>query len=121
MSTRIKLSPVPELEQKQQQKVANQSRKVDNQSRKVAGKSDNYNLKELLTPETATTKSKREYTEAKARANKKWNDANKDRYDRIQLVFPKGKKDEVRAAAKSHKMSLNAYILQAVETALKGE
>ena len=39
-------------------------------------------------------------SEAKKKANKKWNDENmKDRYDRIQIVVPKGQKGIIQAAA----------------------
>ena len=36
-------------------------------------------------------------------------------YDRINLVIPKGKKEEWAAAAKRASLSLNAYIQEAVE------
>lgn len=40
-------------------------------------------------------------SEAKKKANKKWNDANmKERYDRIQIVVPKGKKETIQNALK---------------------
>lgn len=55
-------------------------------------------------------------SEARKRANKKWNDANmKNRYDRIQLLAPKGRKDEIQSAASSAGQSLSGYILQAVD------
>ena len=39
-------------------------------------------------------------TEAKKRANKKWNDANlKEKYDRIQVVVPKGEKERIQMVA----------------------
>ena len=54
-------------------------------------------------------------SEAQRRAVKKWNDAHmKERYDRIQLVAPKGEPDSIKAAAKNAGLSLNAYILGAV-------
>ena len=41
-------------------------------------------------------------SEAKKKANKKWNDENmKDRYDRIQIVVPKGQKGIIQAAAEA--------------------
>lgn len=50
-------------------------------------------------------------SEAKKRANKKWNDANmKERYDRVQLVLPKGRKAELQAAAERHGQSVNGLI-----------
>ena len=63
-------------------------------------------------------------SEAKKRANKKWNDANlKERYDRIQLVTPKGKKEIYRAYAEEQGKSLNALIIELLEKdmQLKGE
>ena len=50
-------------------------------------------------------------TEARKRANKKWNDANMAaRYDRIQLVVPKGQKQAIRAHARGKGYdSLSAY------------
>lgn len=54
-------------------------------------------------------------SEAKKRANKKWNDANlKEKYDRINLVVPKGKKDII-AGYVPKGMSLNAFINQAID------
>lgn len=42
-------------------------------------------------------------SEARKRANKKWNDAHmKERYDRVQLVLPKGKKEDLQAIAERH-------------------
>ena len=50
-------------------------------------------------------------SEAKRRANKKWNDANlKERYDRIQLVIPKGRKQALEAFAKAKGESVNGLI-----------
>ena len=49
-------------------------------------------------------------SEAKKRANKKWNDANlKERYDRIQLVVPKGKKEIIQNALRDGE-SVNGFI-----------
>lgn len=54
-------------------------------------------------------------SEAKKRANKKWNDANmKERYDRVQLVLPKGEKERVQAAALASGESVNGYIGKAI-------
>lgn len=59
-------------------------------------------------------------SEAKKKANKKWNDANlKDRYDRIQLVVPRGQKDIIQEHAKKHGVSLSAYILTSVNEAME--
>lgn len=55
-------------------------------------------------------------SESRKRANKKWNDANiKDRYDRIQLVVPKGKKELIKSVASSNGESINAFINRAID------
>lgn len=57
-----------------------------------------------------------ERTEAQRRATKKWNDANmKEKYDRIQLVTPKGRKEVIQAQAEAVNQSLNAFVLAAVD------
>lgn len=49
-------------------------------------------------------------SDAKKKANKKWNDANlKVRYDRIQLVVPAGKKETIKNALKDGE-SVNGLI-----------
>lgn len=61
-------------------------------------------------------------SEAKKRANKKWNDANmKERYDRVQLVLPKGRKAELQAAAEQHGQSVNGFINSLIDEALECE
>lgn len=40
---------------------------------------------------------------------------NEKAYDRIALVVVKGRKDEIRAAADKAGLSLNAYIVKAIE------
>ena len=61
-------------------------------------------------------------SEARKQANKKWNDANmKERYDRIQLVVPKGEKEVIQAAASQNGASLNAYIIEAVRQRMERE
>ena len=61
-------------------------------------------------------------SDARKRANKKWNDANmKERYDRIQLVIPKGKKDVIHAHAESRGESVNAFINRAIDRLLEEE
>ena len=61
-------------------------------------------------------------TEAKKQSNKKWNDANlKERYDRIQLIVPKGRKATIQAAADAAKQSLNGYVVKAVEDRMERE
>lgn len=58
-------------------------------------------------------------SEAKRQANKKWNDANmKDRYDRIQLVVPKGKKEQIQICAKSQGESVNGFINRLIDVEL---
>lgn len=58
-------------------------------------------------------------SEAKKRANKKWNDANmKERYDRVQLVLPKGRKQEIQAEAERRGQSVNRFINELINEAL---
>lgn len=65
---------------------------------------------------------KKPMSEAKRAANKKWNDANlKDKYDRIQLVVPKGEKDVIKAAADQAGESVSAYIVAAVRERMERE
>ncbi len=60
-------------------------------------------------------------SEARKRANKNWNDANmKERYDRIQLVVPKGQRDVIKDRAAALGVSVNAYILGLVSADLAG-
>ena len=61
-------------------------------------------------------------SEAKKRANKKWNDANmKERYDRVQLVLPKGRKAQLQVAAEQHGQSVNGFINSLIDEALERE
>lgn len=54
---------------------------------------------------------KKPLSEARKRANKKWNDENMaKKYDRIQLVVPKGRKADVEAFAKAHGESVNGLM-----------
>lgn len=54
---------------------------------------------------------KKPLSEARKRANKKWNDANQaKRYDRIQLVVPKGRKADIDAHAKEQGESVNGLM-----------
>ena len=54
---------------------------------------------------------KRPISEARKRANKKWNDENMaKKYDRIQLVVPKGRKADIEAYAKSRGDSVNGMM-----------
>ena len=60
--------------------------------------------------------------EAKKKANKKWNDENmKDRYDRIQIVVPKGQKGIIQAAAERCGESASAYIVKAIAERMERE
>lgn len=59
---------------------------------------------------------------ARRAANKKWNDANlKDRYDRIQIVVPKGEKDLFKESADIAGESLSAYIVESVRQRIARE
>lgn len=50
-------------------------------------------------------------SEAQLKAAKKWNDKHlKERYDRIQLLVPKGQREVIKQAAKAQNKSLNEYI-----------
>ena len=54
-------------------------------------------------------------SDARKRANKKWNDANLPiRYDRINLVIPKGGKAAIQSAANKEKETVNKYIGNAI-------
>ena len=39
---------------------------------------------------------------------------NREKYDRITIVVPKGRKDEIKAAAKNEGRSVNEYIINAI-------
>lgn len=62
------------------------------------------------------SKPKQTYTEAKKRANQKWDSAN---LDRISVVVPKGKKDEIKTHAANMGESINQYINRAIENQMK--
>ena len=65
---------------------------------------------------------KKPMSEARKAANKKWNDANmKEKYDRIQLVVPKGEKDIIKTFADISGESVSAYILEAVRRRMESE
>ena len=57
-------------------------------------------------------------TEARSRANKKWDKAN---LDRIQLVVRAGEREQIRAAAEAAGESLNHYIVSATKARMKAE
>lgn len=59
-------------------------------------------------------------SEARKRANKKWNDANmKEKYDRIQLVVPKGEREKLKEYAKQQGKSLNNWIYEVIKNAME--
>ena len=59
-------------------------------------------------------------SEARKRANKKWNDANqKILYDRIQLVATKGNKLVYQVHAAKQGESLNRFVNRAIEETIK--
>lgn len=61
-------------------------------------------------------------SEARKRANKKWNDENlKEKYDRIQLIVPKGKKAIIKAHAESKGESINKFVNRAIDEAMSKE
>lgn len=65
---------------------------------------------------------KKPMSEARRAANKRWNDANlKERYDRVQLVLPKGDKERIREYADRNGDSLNAYIIRAIQQRMERE
>lgn len=57
-------------------------------------------------------------TEAQKKANQKYC---AKAYDQIKLLVPKGKREEIKAAAAAKGLSLNAYIIGLVETDIKKE
>ena len=65
---------------------------------------------------------KKPLSEARKAANKKWNDANmKEKYDRIQLVVPKGEKEIIKSFADKSGESISAYIVEAVRRRMASE
>lgn len=61
-------------------------------------------------------------SEARKRANKKWNDENmRIKYDRIQLVVAKGQKEVLQSIAKEQGASLNRYTKQALQAKIKAD
>jgi len=42
------------------------------------------------------------------------NDFNRKNYDRIGLMLPKGKKEDLKRAAKEAGMSMNEYVIQKI-------
>lgn len=60
----------------------------------------------------------RKYTEARKQANKRWDEANKDRYYRVALVAPAEMKPQIQRAAEQDGMSVNAWIIEAIRDKL---
>lgn len=58
------------------------------------------------------------YTDARARANKKWMEK---AYDRMTVTMPKGQKAVIQAAAEAAGQSVNGWISQAIEERLQRE
>ena len=54
----------------------------------------------------------RKYTEAHKKSAKKWDAAN---LDRVSVAMPKGKKDDIKAAASTAGESMNQYIVSAID------
>ena len=52
------------------------------------------------------------YTEARKEGNKRWDEKN---LDRVSLAMPKGKKEDIKAALSAAGVSMNAYIVAAVD------
>ena len=52
------------------------------------------------------------YTDARKEGNRKWDAAN---LDRVSIAMPKGKKDDIKAAAAAVGESMNQYIINAVD------
>ena len=55
------------------------------------------------------------YTEARKQANRRWDEANKDRYARISLVVPAEYKPMIQNAAQINGLSVNQWILEAIK------
>ncbi|MDO5000623.1 MAG: hypothetical protein Q4E20_00100 [Eubacteriales bacterium] len=57
----------------------------------------------------------RKYSDARKKANQKWDSAN---LDRLSLALPKGKKDIIKAHAAAQGESVNGFISNAIDNAL---
>lgn len=57
-------------------------------------------------------------SEAKHKANEKYN---AKAYDEIKVRVSKGRKEEIRAYAESRGMSVNSFIIEAIDTAMEQE
>ncbi len=61
---------------------------------------------------------KRKYTEGVKQSNRKWDAAN---LDRVSIAMPKGKKDDIKAAAAVAGESMNQYIINAADQRMERE
>ena len=61
-------------------------------------------------------------SDAQRKATRAWNDANMaTRYDRINLLVPKGQKEVIAEAAKRAGESISQYMLKAAQNRMQGE
>lgn len=60
----------------------------------------------------------RKYTEARKQANKRWDEANKDKYARLALVVPAEMKAPIQQAAQAAGQSVNQWIIEAIRDKL---
>ena len=59
-------------------------------------------------------------SEAKKRANEKWNSEHmKERYDRIQIVVQKGKRERIQEAAKQNGETVSGMINRLIDSELE--
>lgn len=59
-------------------------------------------------------------SEARKRANKKWNDENLNKlYDRVSVLVPKGKKDIIKSHAEQNGESVNGFINRAIDETIE--
>ena len=68
-------------------------------------------------PEGADYMAERKNSEARIRANNKYNEK---AYDRINIAVPKGRKAEIKAIAESRGQSINAFVNEAIDAAVTG-
>lgn len=47
------------------------------------------------------------------------NEYNRKNYERVSVMLPAGEREKVREAAKEKNMSLNAYIIEAIQEKMK--
>lgn len=59
---------------------------------------------------------KKPLSEARKKANAKWN---AKAYDRINIAVPKGYKDRINAIAEQHGQSLNSFIKDAIRAKIE--